>query len=87
MERDSIKSRAGWDKAWDIINDVLNEKRPFTELVEFAAKAANIHKGMVAAESHMETNRLILGKLIYSDAKELKKYMEKSMPQMMIEKK
>ncbi len=87
MERDSEKSRPNWEAAQKLIHDVLIEKRPFTDLMNFALHAAREHRGMVAAEAHLESNRLILGKLIYGDEKELKKYVEKSMPQMMIEKK
>ena len=87
MERDSMKSRKNWETAQELIGDYLTGKREGGDKIEVAIRVAGIHKGMVAAESHMETNRLILGKTIYSKPDELKKYMAASMPQMMIEKK
>jgi hypothetical protein len=87
MIRDSEKSRRNWDEANKMIFDVITEKRPYTDLAKFALQAGNLHAKIVASEANMETNRLVMGKMIYTDPAELKKYVEKSMPQMMIEKK
>lgn len=87
MTRDSEKSRKNWEKANDMIFDVISEKRPFTDLAKFALQAGNLHAKIIASEANMETNRLVMAKMIYTDPAELKKYVEKSMPQMMIEKK
>ena len=87
MKRDSEASRKNWEKANEMIFDVLTEKRPFTDLAKFALQASNVHAKIAAAESHMETNRLMMGKMIYENPAELKKYIEKSMPQMIEEKK
>ncbi len=66
---------------------MITEKRPFTELSKFALQAGNLHAKIMATEANLETNRLGMAKMVYSDAGELRKYIEKSMPQMMIEKK
>jgi len=87
MERDSMKSRKNWELGNDLIGDYLTGKREGGDKVNVAIQACKIHNAAVSAESHMETNRLILGQLIYQDEKELKEYIKKSMPQMMIEKK
>ncbi len=87
MIRDSERSRKNWEKANDMIFEVINEKRPYTDLAKFALQAGNLHAKIMATEANMETNRLVMGKMIYDDPLELKKYVEKSMPQMMIEKK
>jgi len=88
MIRDSEKSRKNWEMGNNIVGEYLEGKRDGGDKVNVAIQACKIHNAAVSAESHMETNRLILGKSIYQDEKELKKYIEKSMPQMMmIEKK
>lgn len=87
MIRDSEKSRKNWEKANEIIFDVICEKRPFTELSKFALQAGNLHAKIMATEANLETNRLTMAKMVYGDVGELKKYVEKSMPQMMVEKK
>jgi len=87
MIRDSEKSRKNWDLGNEIINKYLNGEIEGTDKVKVAQGACTQHARMVASESNMETNRLVLGKMIYTDEKELKKYIEKSMPQMGIEKK
>ncbi len=87
MIRDSEKSRKNWEKANEMIFDVITEKRQYTDLAKFALQAGNLHAKIVASEANMETNRLVMGKMVYSDPEELKKYVKASMPQMMIEKK
>ncbi len=87
MIRDSEKSRKNWERANEVIFDVINEKRPFTELAKFALQAGGLHAKIMATEANMEANRVNMATKIYSDPIELKKYVEKSMPQMMIEKK
>ncbi len=87
MIRDSEKSRKNWELGNEIIGKYLRGEIEGTDKVKVAQSALTQHARMVASEANMETNRLILGKLIYQDEKELKKYVEKSMPQMMIEKK
>ena len=87
MIRDSEKSRKNWEKANEIIFDTITEKRQFTDLTKFTLQAANLHAKIMATEANMETNRLTMAKMIYSDPKELEKYVIKSMPQMMIEQK
>ncbi len=87
MNRDSEKSRKNWEKANDMIFDVITEKRPYTDLAKFALQAGNLHAKIMATEANMETNRLIMGSKIYGDPAEMRKYVEKSMPHMMIEKK
>ena len=86
MIRDSENSRKNWEQANEMIFDVITEKKPFTDLAKFALQAGNLHAKIVASEANMETNRLVMGKMIYTNPAELKKYVEKSMPQM-IEKK
>mgnify|MGYP001563722978 FL=1 len=86
MIRDSEKSRKNWEQANEMIFDVISEKKPFTDLAKFALQAGNLHAKIMATEANMETNRLIMASKIYDDPAELKKYVEKSMPQM-IEKK
>ena len=86
MIRDSEQSRKNWEQANEMIFDVITEKKPFTDLAKFALQAGNLHAKIVASEANMETNRLVMGKMIYTNPAELKKYVEKSMPQM-IEKK
>jgi hypothetical protein len=87
MIRDSEKSRKNWEKANEMIFDVITEKRPFTDLAKFALQAGNLHAKIVSSESNMETNRLVMAKMIYTNPEEMKKYVEKSMPQMVTEKK
>jgi hypothetical protein len=87
MQRDSEKSRKSWELGNEIIVKYLEGKIEGTDKIRVAQTACNIHARMVASEANMETNRLVLGKMIYSDEKELKKYIQSSMPQMMIEKK
>jgi len=87
MERDSVKSRKNWELGHEIISKYLKGEIEGTDKIKVAQTACTVHARMVASEANMETNRLVLGKMIYQDEKELKKYIEKSMPQMMIEKK
>lgn len=88
MIRDSEQSRKNWLLGHQIIQKYLNGEIEGTDKVRIATAACSIHARIMASEANMETNRLILGKMIYTDDKELKKYIEKSMPQMMmIEKK
>jgi len=88
MPRDSESSRKNWELGNQVVTKFLNsEESEATDKVKIAQQACSIHARMVASESNLEQNRLVLGKMIYSDEKELKKYVERSMPQMMIEKK
>lgn len=87
MIRDSEKSRKNWDKSQEIIYEIITEKRPLTDLEKFALQAGNLHQKILATESNMERTRWGIARKIYTDEKELKKYIEKSQPQMMIEKK
>ena len=87
MIRDSEKSRKNWEKANEMIFDVITEKRQCTDLAKFALQAGNLHAKIMATEANMETNRLIMASKVYGDPVEMKKYVEKSMPQMMLEKK
>ena len=87
MIRDSEKSRKNWELGHEIIGKYLRGEIEGTDKVKIAQTICTVHARMVASEANMETNRLVLGKMIYTDEKELKKYIQTSMPQMMIEKK
>ncbi len=87
MQRDSEKSRKNWDLGNELINKYLKGEIEGGDKIKVAQASCTIHARIMASEANMETNRLVLGKMIYSDEKELRKYIEKTMPQMMIEKK
>lgn len=87
MERDSEKSRKNWDVAQVIIHEYLAGNRSGGDKVLIAIQASKIHNAAKQAESHMETNRLVLAKLIYEKPKEMEEYIKKSTPHLLVEKK
>lgn len=87
MKRDSEASRKNWDSGQEIIHEYLTGKREGTDMVKIAIAACGQHSRILASEANMETNRLVLSRLIYEDPAEREKYIRKSMPQMMIDEK
>lgn len=87
MKRDSEISRKNWEKGQQIINEYLGGSREETNKVKIALAACNQHSRMVASEANMETNHLVLARIVYEDSEERREYIRKSMPQMLIEKK
>lgn len=87
MERDSEKSRKVWDAGTDVLHEYLTGKSQGSDKVKLAVVAMGHHARMVASEANMETNRLILAKMVYSNPKEKARYIKASMPQMLEEKK
>lgn len=82
MKRDSEKSRKVWEAGTDVLHEYLTGKIQGSDKVKIAVTAMGHHARMIASEANLETNRLILAKMIYPSAEEKSKYIKASMPQM-----
>ena len=87
MKRDSEMTRGMAEEGTVIVTKYLRGELEGSEKIRIALSAVQAHIKMKATEANDDGNRLGLVKMIYSDEKEMKNYISKSMPHLMIEKK
>jgi hypothetical protein len=82
MKRDSESTRPLFKEGSKVLLKCMRGKVDDSEKIKVAISGCLLHIRLLATEANMEDNRLRLAKMIYTDPREMKKYISIAMPQM-----